>query len=90
MATQNERSTIAKIAANTRWSQESDRAGATAKARNNSPASIEYWMKKVDPDNAMPRAERLLRAQNAKTAYYQKRMRAARQAKASKAAGGAA
>lgn len=87
MATPTERSTIAKIAANTRWSQEDDRAAATAKARNNSPASIEYWMKKVDPDDKMPRAERLKRAENAKTAYYQVRMRAARQAKALKAGG---
>lgn len=90
MSTPSERSVIARIAANTRWAQEDDRITATAKARNNSPASIEYWMRKVDPDNAMPRDQRLSRAENAKTAYYQKSMRAARQAKARKAAGEAA
>ncbi|MFF0864228.1 hypothetical protein ACFYUV_20890 [Nonomuraea sp. NPDC003560] len=90
MSTRSERSTIARIAANTRWANEDDRIGATAKARNNSPASIEYWMKKVDPGNEMPRDQRLRRAENAKTAYYQQRMRAARAAKARKAAGEAA
>lgn len=90
MSTPSERSTIARIAANSRWAQEDDRVTATAKARNSSPASIEYWMRKVDPDNQMPRDQRLRRAENAKNAYYQKRMRAARQAKARKAAGEAA
>jgi hypothetical protein len=90
MSTPAERSTIARIAANTRWSQEDDRRAAMAPATENSPASIEYWMRKVDPDNKMPRDQRLRRAENAKTAYYQKSMRVARQAKARKAAGEAA
>jgi len=90
MSTPSERSTVARIAANTRWANEDDRTAATAKARNSSPASIEYWMRKVDPDARMPRDQRLLRAENAKAAYYQKRMREARQAKARKAAGEAA
>jgi hypothetical protein len=90
MRSASERSTQARIAANERWAKEPDRAGATAKARANSPASIEYWMKKVDPGEQMPRDQRLRRAQNAKTAYYQKRALAMRQAKAAKAAGEAA
>lgn len=90
MAAASERVVRARIAAHERWAKESDRAGATAKARANSPASVEYWMKKVDPEQQMPRELRLRRAQNAKTAYYQKRALAMRQAKALKAAGGAA
>ncbi|WP_433364346.1 hypothetical protein [Streptosporangium sp. CA-115845] len=89
MSTAAERKSIAKIAANTRWANEPDRTAATARAREKSPASISYWLKQVDPENAMPYAERIKRAENAKTAYYQKRMRLARQAKAAKASAGA-
>jgi hypothetical protein len=85
-----ERATRARIAANERWAKVEDRTSETAKARNNSPASVEYWMKKVDPGEQMPRDQRLRRAENAKRAYYEKRALAMRQAKARKAAGGAA
>ncbi|MEV8635663.1 hypothetical protein AB0395_28785 [Streptosporangium sp. NPDC051023] len=81
-----ERKSIAKIAANSRWARESDRTAATAAARKNSPASIEYWLKKVDPHEEMPYQERIKRAENAKAAYYARVMRKARQAKAAKAA----
>lgn len=90
MAAASKRTVNARIAANERWAKEPDRSQATAKARANSPASIEYWMQKVDPDNALPRDQRLRRAQNAKTAFYQRRAAAMRAAKALKAAGGAA
>lgn len=90
MSTPTDRTAVAKIAANTRWANESDRVAATAKARNNSPASITYWMKKVDPTEQMPRGERLKRAENAMAAYYQVRARKMRMAKARKAAGEAA
>lgn len=90
MATASERAVQARIAANERWAKELDRSGATAKARANSPASIEYWMKKVDPEQQMPRDQRLRRAQNAKSAFYERRAAAMRKAKALKAAGEAA
>jgi hypothetical protein len=90
MATPNERRTQARIAANARWAKEDDRVVATAKARNNSPASIEYWLRKVDPDERMPRDQRLRQAENAKTTYYLQRTRDMRAAKARKAAGEAA
>lgn len=89
MATPAERRSIASLAANSRWAKEDDRVAATAKARNNSPASIEHWMRKVDPDGRMPHPERLKRAENAKTAYYQTLMRKARAAKQRKARGAA-
>ncbi|MEV7014047.1 hypothetical protein [Streptosporangium sp. NPDC051022] len=84
MATPSERRTIAQIAANTRWAAEPDRTAATAAARRNSPASIEYWAKKIDPDEILPYQERIKRAENAKAAYYAKAMLKARQAKAAK------
>jgi hypothetical protein len=87
MSTPEDRSAVASIAANARWAKEDNRVGATAKARNNSPASIEYWMRKVDPEARMPRDQRLRRAENAKKAHYQTLMRKARQAKERKAAG---
>jgi hypothetical protein len=90
MASASERSVNARIAANIRWSRETNRTGVTANARNNSPASIEYWMKKVDPDSALPRPERLKLAENAKTAYYLKRTRDMRAAKARRREQGAA
>jgi hypothetical protein len=85
MASPSDRSEVARIAANARWAKEDDRTAATATARQNSPASLERWMDKVDPDGRMPRAERLKRATNAKAVYYQTLMRKARQAKAKKA-----
>lgn len=90
MSTPADRRTIARIAANTRWANEPDRTAAMANARNNSPASVEYWMKKIDPGKALPYTERVKRAENAKTAYYQKAMLKARQAKAAKRTGQAA
>ncbi|MEV7008232.1 hypothetical protein [Streptosporangium sp. NPDC051022] len=90
MTSRAERRSIAKLAANARWANEVDRTAATATARKSSPASIEYWLKKVDPDKVMPYPERIKRAENAKTAYYEKAMLKARQAKAAKAAGEAA
>lgn len=87
MATPADRQRIARQAANTRWSKVEDRTAAMSNAINNSPASIEYWMAKVDPGNKMPRRQRLMRAENAKNAFYEKTLAKARAAKAAKAAG---
>jgi hypothetical protein len=85
MSTPAERSAIARIAANTRWSKEANRAGVTAKARNNSPVSLTYWLRKVDPNRELAYADRLKCAENAKRAYFDKLTLAARKAKAAKA-----
>ncbi|MFI6910149.1 hypothetical protein ACIBKY_53475 [Nonomuraea sp. NPDC050394] len=84
MSTPEQRSTIARIAAHTRWAREEDRVRATAKARSNSPASIEYFLRDVDA--RLPYAERLKRAESAKSAYWQRRARLMREAKKAKAA----
>ncbi len=84
-----ERRLIASIASNTRWANEPNRAGATAKARNNSPASIEYWKRKVDPESKLLPEVRLKLAENAKKAYYAKAALRMRQGKAAKRAASA-
>lgn len=83
-ATPQERQRIARQAANTRWSRVEDRSAETANAVRRSPASIEYWMAKVDPDNKMPRDQRLKRAKNAKQAFYDANLAKARAAKAAR------
>jgi hypothetical protein len=77
-----ERRTNASIAANIRWSQEKNRSLATAKARANGPGSIEYWMRRVDPEGEMTYADRVKAAENAKKAFYGQQLKAARKAKA--------
>lgn len=70
MATPSERSLNASIASNERWARETNRTLATAAARANGPASIEYWAKKVDPDGEMSHTDRMRAADNAKKAFY--------------------
>lgn len=79
-----ERRTIARIAANYRWAREPDRVAATAEMRRRSPASLDYWLRRVDPDMTMSHAERVKRAENAKAAYYGALALKMRQAKAAK------
>jgi hypothetical protein len=83
---QTDRSALGRIAANERWSRERDRTGATAAARAAGPGSIEYWLKKVDPDGEMSAADRLKAATNAKKAFYGRLTLAGRQARAAKRA----
>lgn len=58
--------TIAQIAANTRWAQETDRSAATSPARS---AFLRKFNAEVDPLGQLPEAERALRAQNALRAH---------------------
>lgn len=85
MATPAERSTIARIAAQTRWGlYETDRSAATAAARAKAPSSLEYWYPRVDPHEAMTPDARAKAAESARSAYYQRLARAGRKAKAAK------
>jgi len=59
----------AQIAANTRWAGTTDRAAATAKARQ---AAIDRFDKLVDPDGVLPPEERAKRAASARRAHMQK------------------
>lgn len=78
-----ERSAHASLAANYRWANEPDRMRATAAMRANSPAGIDYWLNRTD--ERLPYAERLRRAESARTAYWQARALRMRQAKKAKA-----
>ncbi|WP_062434856.1 hypothetical protein [Herbidospora daliensis] len=81
-----DRRELARIAANERWARERDRTAATSAARAAGPGSIEYWLKRVDPDGVMSDADRLKAAGNAKAAFYARLTRAGRQARAAKRA----
>jgi hypothetical protein len=65
----NERSLIAAIASHESWARTPDRAARTAPAR---AAMMARFEREVDPDNVLPLHERLLRAENAKSAYFQR------------------
>ena len=65
--TPSERVLRARLAAHTRWAQETDRQAATAKAR---AAFLDRFDREVDPDGTLDPAERKRRAANARKAYY--------------------
>ena len=56
----------AKLAAHTRWAHEDPVAG-TAKAR---AKFLESFIDQVDPDRVLPEAERLRRAESARSAHF--------------------
>ena len=58
-----------KIAANTRWSTEPDRAAATQAARS---AFLSRFEEQVDPDRQLVPEERARRAESARKAYFQR------------------
>lgn len=64
-----DRTQIAKIAANTRWANESDRSAATQPARDGLARKFED---QVDPDRALSPAERAMRAESARRAHFQR------------------
>lgn len=63
----NERVLRARLAAHTRWAQESDPAAATAKARQ---AFMDRFEREVDPEGDMDPAERARRAESARKAHF--------------------
>lgn len=64
-----DRTQIAKIAANTRWANESDRSAATQPARDGLARKFED---QVDPDRVLSPAERAMRAESARRAHFQR------------------
>jgi hypothetical protein len=69
MSTPRERSIYASIASNESWAKTPDRAARTAPARAAMMAKFEH---EVDPHNELSPRERAKRAENAKSAYYQR------------------
>lgn len=64
-----DRSSIARIAAFSRWGKEPDRSAATAAART---AFADKFLHEADPDGVLPYAERVKRAQSLRRAYFQR------------------
>jgi hypothetical protein len=52
------------------WARTSDRTARTATARANSPASLTYWERQIDPDGVMDPAERHTRAGHLHRAHF--------------------
>ncbi|MGJ6963268.1 hypothetical protein ACSDR0_15285 [Streptosporangium sp. G11] len=48
------------------------RAQRTAAARAQGPGSLQYWAKRVDPNQVLDETERTRRAQEEKTAYFRR------------------
>jgi hypothetical protein len=65
-----QRSMRAKIASYDRWADEADRVAAMKRATENSPASIGYWEKRVDPDNTLSPQSRRDMAKAAQSAHF--------------------
>lgn len=63
----NDRSSIARVASNTRWAHEGDRVAATQPARAGMERKFED---QVDPDRVLDPLERAKRVKNAKSAYF--------------------
>jgi hypothetical protein len=69
MSTPAERTAVARIAANTRWAMEPDRAAATQAARDGLQAKFE---RQVDPDGRLAPEERARRAESLRKAHFQR------------------
>lgn len=62
-----ERTLVARLASHTRWALETDRAAATAPARQ---AALDRFERQVDPDGALDPVERARRAEHARKAHF--------------------
>ena len=83
--TPSERSTRARIAANTRWAKEPDRLAATAPGRL---AAFEKLLDEVDPQRVLTEVERLKRVKNAQQAQLARVRLAASKSRRRSTAGG--
>lgn len=78
-----DRSSIAKLASNTRWAHEGDRVAATQPARAGLERKFED---EVDPDRVLDPVERAKRVANAKSAFYTRIARSSAKNRAARAA----
>lgn len=62
-----ERALRARLAAHESWAKTHDRAARTANAR---AAALDRFERQVDPDGTLPPAERAIRAEHARKAYF--------------------
>lgn len=64
-----DRATWGRIGAHESWARTTDRAARTAPARK---AALERFERQVDPDGTLDPAERAVRAEHARRAYFQR------------------
>jgi hypothetical protein len=80
-----DRSSIARLAAHSRWAKEEDRSAATQAARDGLQRRFED---QVDPDRSLPADERAKRAESARRAHFQRLALKSAQARRAKKQGG--
>ncbi|MEP7738315.1 hypothetical protein ABKW28_11730 [Nocardioides sp. 31GB23] len=80
-----DRRQIAKIAAQTRWANTTDRSAATQAARDGMYRKFED---QVDPERRLPAAERAIRVESARRAHYQRLALRSAQSRRAKQKGG--
>ncbi|GAA3531420.1 hypothetical protein GCM10022419_008150 [Nonomuraea rosea] len=73
MATPEERSRAARIAAHSSWAQTPDRRERTQPATNASPVSLEYWEKKLREEGVVREEDISKAAVNARSAEMRRR-----------------
>jgi hypothetical protein len=81
-----DRSLVAKIAANSRWSREDP----TEQGRRMRAGLDAKFLREVDPNNELPEAERLRRLECARRAYFQRLALASAKARRAKRLSGEA
>ena len=59
----------ARLAAHESWANTKDRTARTAPGHKASPASVEYWLDRVDPDNQMSDETRWAAAESKRKAH---------------------
>lgn len=64
-----QRTMRARLAAYRSWSNTDDRADRTRAAHRASPASVDYWLPRVDPDGTLTDDVRLAKARSERDAY---------------------
>jgi hypothetical protein len=85
--TPEQRSLRARIASHSSWARTSDLTARTAPAR---AAFLERFEREVDPEGALPPADRARRAEHARKAHFQRLALASAKARAGKRTGAAA
>ena len=68
------RQAIGRIGGYVSWSQTADRTARTANGRANAPGSVEYWLKKLDPEKFADATDeqKLAAAEAALRAHFQR------------------
>lgn len=86
MATRQQRQMNGRIGALESWANTPDRSARTAPGTKASPASVEYWLPKVDPAGEMSAADREKAAENARRAHMLRLAQASAKARAARKA----